>query len=89
MKIHRWLDEFKLALIDEDSARLEGLLDELDLKEFLKNQSEEGNLKEGLSEILPQIEAFLKEASTLLSAKKESQALEIQKIQKALNYIKA
>lgn len=89
MKIHKWLDSFKLALIEENVARLEELLDTLDLKEYLKNNAENANLKEELNEILPQLEALLKEASTLLSTKKETQALEIQKLQKAINYIKA
>lgn len=85
MKIHKWLSEFKLALIEEDSVKLEELLDTLNLKKIIENHPQ----KENLGEILPQIQALLKEAFTLLSAKKDAQALEIQKFQKAIKYIKA
>ncbi|EOI8447150.1 hypothetical protein ACMXAP_001980, partial [Campylobacter jejuni] len=33
----QWLNNFKLALIQEDVDKLEILLDELDVKNFVKN----------------------------------------------------
>ncbi len=32
----QWLSDFKLALIQEDVNKLENLLDELDMKAFIK-----------------------------------------------------
>ena len=36
----QWLSDFKLALIQEDVNKLENLLDELDMKAFIKNSKE-------------------------------------------------
>ena len=37
----QWLSDFKLALIQEDVNKLENLLDELDMKAFIKNLAKE------------------------------------------------
>ncbi|HEB9307730.1 TPA: hypothetical protein RZK36_000764 [Campylobacter coli] len=87
----QWLSDFKLALIQEDVNKLEGLLNTLDLKKMLEDlardfQSDE--LKDKLNDNLRQIKALLQEAVVLISEKKNSKACEIQKIQKALKYFK-
>lgn len=68
-----WTSEFKLALINEDIASLEKLLDSIDYKEVDLNEAK----------------ALTQEAIKLISKKKDAQATEIQKIQKARKYIKA
>ncbi|HEB7541228.1 TPA: hypothetical protein SB591_000617 [Campylobacter coli] len=87
----QWLSDFKLALIQEDVNKLEGLLNTLDLKKMLEDlardfQSDE--LKDKLNDNLSQVKALLQEAVVLISEKKNSKACEIQKIQKALKYFK-
>lgn len=87
----QWLSDFKLALIQEDIDKLESLLNMLDLKKMLEDlvrdfQSDE--LKDKLNDNLEQMRALLQEAIVLMSAKKNSKACEIQKIQKALKYFK-
>lgn len=39
----QWLSDFKLALIEEDIPKLEILLDELDMKAFVKNLAKNSN----------------------------------------------
>lgn len=68
-----WVDEFKLALIGEEIQTLGVLLDDLN--------HEEVNLNEAY--------ALIEEAIKLVSQKKDVQAAEIQKFQKAMKYIKA
>ncbi len=87
----QWLNDFKLALIQEDIDKLESLLNTLDLKKMLEDlardfQSDE--LKDKLNDNLEQMRALLQEAIVLMNAKKNSKACEIQKIQKALKYFK-
>ncbi|EAI0689708.1 TPA: hypothetical protein RZK52_000549 [Campylobacter coli] len=87
----QWLNDFKLALIQEDIDKLESLLNTLDLKKMLEHlardfQSDE--LKDKLNDNLEQMRALLQEAIVLMNAKKNSKACEIQKIQKALKYFK-
>ncbi|HED6631193.1 TPA: hypothetical protein SHD90_000789 [Campylobacter coli] len=87
----QWLNDFKLALIQEDIDKLESLLNTLDLKKMLEHlardfQSDE--LKDKLNDNLEQMRALLQEAIILMNAKKNSKACEIQKIQKALKYFK-
>lgn len=89
----KWIENFKLALIQEDVLKLERLIDKLDLKAYVLNLSQNDdkvkNAKENLKEELHQIQALINEAIKLLSSKKDAQALEIQKFQKAMKYIKA
>lgn len=89
----KWIENFKLALIQEDVLKLEKLIDKLDLKAYVLNLSQNDdkvkNAKENLKEELHQIQALINEAIKLLSSKKDTQALEIQKFQKAMKYIKA
>nr|WP_323670645.1 MULTISPECIES: hypothetical protein [unclassified Campylobacter] len=84
-----WINEFKLALIKEEVAVLEKLLDVFDLKNFVKQLSGSENFQEELKENLNEIAALLQGASVLISQKKTLQALEIQKFQKAFVYTKA
>lgn len=89
----KWIENFKLALIQEDVLKLENLIDKLDLKAHMANLSQNvdefENSKENSKEELRQIQALIQEAIKLLSLKKDTQALEIQKFQKAMKYIKA
>lgn len=89
----QWIEKFKLALIEENIDRLEQLLNELNLKEnTIKISNEIKNdevLKEELSKNLSQIQALLQEALELIHTQKDSKAIEIQKIQKALKYFKS
>ncbi len=86
----QWLDDFKLALIQEDINRLENLLDALDLRkiveEFAKNSQNDEILKENVNDNFMQLKALLQEAVVLISEKKNSKAHEIQKFQKAAKY---
>ncbi|MFQ6341807.1 hypothetical protein [Campylobacter sp. VTCC 70190] len=92
----QWLSDFKLALIKEDLSKLESLLDELDIKAFVQDLAQNSaksfsgdNVKENVNEIFYQIKALLSEAITLIEQKKKTKAVEIQKFQKALTYLKA
>ena len=88
----QWLSDFKLALIQEDVNKLESLLNALDLKKMLEDLARDfqnDELKDKLNDNLGQIKALLQEAVVLISAKQNSKACEIQKIQKALKYFKA
>ncbi|EAJ2423142.1 hypothetical protein CVR55_00520 [Campylobacter upsaliensis] len=89
MKINEWIKEFKLALIEEDTDKIETLSSTLDLKAMVENLNDDESLKENLNALLSQLEALLKEATKLIGAKKDYQATELQKFQKALHYIKA
>lgn len=46
----QWLSDFKLALIQEDVNKLENLLDELDMKAFIKNLAKESPSEDFLKE---------------------------------------
>ncbi|EPO0058022.1 hypothetical protein ACT5D8_000181 [Campylobacter jejuni] len=89
----QWLSDFKLALIQEDVNKLENLLDELDMKAFIKNLAKkspsEDFLKENASDVFYQVQALLQEAVILIEQKKKTKAVEIQKFQKALTYFKS
>ncbi|HHD0557707.1 TPA: hypothetical protein ACOS5I_000500 [Campylobacter jejuni] len=89
----QWLNNFKLALIQEDVDKLEILLDELDVKNFVKNlvksQPSEEMLKENVKDIFYQLQALLQEAVILIEQKKKTKAFEIQKFQKALTYVRS
>ncbi|EAJ7141407.1 hypothetical protein APU55_02220 [Campylobacter jejuni] len=89
----QWLSDFKLALIQEDVNKLENLLDELDMKAFVKNLAKkspsEDFLKENVNDVFYQVQALLQEAVTLIEQKKKTKAIEIQKFQKALTYFKS
>lgn len=89
----QWLNDFKLALIQEDINKLENLLDELDMKAFVKNLAKkspsEDFLKENVNDVFYQIQALLQEAVVLIEQKKKTKAVEIQKFQKALTYFKS
>ncbi|BDL67285.1 TPA: hypothetical protein SCT75_000185 [Campylobacter jejuni] len=89
----QWLNNFKLALIQEDVDKLEILLDELDVKNFVKNlvksQPSEEMLKENVKDIFYQLQALLQEAIVLIDQKKKTKAFEIQKFQKALTYVRS
>ena len=89
MKINEWIKEFKIALIEEDVEKIEALSSVLDLKAVVENLDDDESLRENLNSLLPQLETLLKEAAKIISAKKDYQATELQKFQKALNYIKA
>lgn len=112
----QWIDEFKLALVEENIPKLESLIDKLDMKAFVENLAKNSvqnpasnfseansnenssensvknerveNLKENLNELFHQIKALLEEGIKLLEEKKKTSALEIQKFQKALKYLK-
>lgn len=88
----QWLSDFKLALIQEDVNKLENLLDELDMKTFIKNLAKESPsedfLKENANDVFYQVQALLQEAVILIEQKK-NKAVEIQKFQKALTYFKS
>ncbi len=87
----QWLNDFKLALIQEDIDKLESLLNTLDLKKMLEDFARDfqsDDLKDKLNDNLEQMRALLQEAIVLMNAKKNSKACEIQKIQKALKYFK-
>ncbi|EGF1228715.1 hypothetical protein IB030_000181 [Campylobacter jejuni] len=88
----QWFNDFKLALIQEDINKLENLLDELDMKAFVKNLAKrspsEDFLKENVNDVFYQIQALLQEAVVLIEQKKKTKAVEIQKFQKALTYFK-
>ena len=56
---------------------------------MVENLDDDESLKENLNALLSQLEALLKEATKLIGAKKDYQATELQKFQKALHYIKA
>ncbi|EAL5962551.1 hypothetical protein KJK83_000538 [Campylobacter jejuni] len=89
----QWLNDFKLALIQEDVDKLENLLDELDMKAFVKNLAKkspsEDFLKESVNDVFYQVQALLQEAVVLIEQKKKTKAVEIQKFQKALIYFKS
>lgn len=89
----QWLNEFKLALIQEDIDKLEELLDQLDLRKLVKELAQESHsdklLKENASDVLSQIYALLEQCVVLISQKKQTKAEEIQKFQKALMYHKS
>lgn len=89
----QWLSDFKLALIQEDVNKLENLLDELDMKAFIKNLAKESPsedfLKESVNDLFYQVQALLQEAIELIDQKKKIKAIEIQKFQKALMYFKS
>ncbi|ALF91578.1 hypothetical protein ACJQNG_000195 [Campylobacter jejuni] len=89
----QWLSDFKLALIQEDVNKLENLLDELDMKTFIKNLAKESPsedfLKENANDVFYQVQALLQEAVILIEQKKKTKAVEIQKFQKALTYFKS
>ncbi|QIW66522.1 hypothetical protein [Campylobacter jejuni] len=89
----QWLSDFKLALIQEDVNKLENLLDELDMKTFIKNLAKESPsedfLKENANDVFYQAQALLQEAVILIEQKKKTKAVEIQKFQKALTYFKS
>ncbi|EKH7123928.1 hypothetical protein O8X18_000145 [Campylobacter jejuni] len=89
----QWLNDFKLALIQEDVNKLKNLLDELDMKAFVKNlakkSASEDFLKENANDVFYQVQALLQEAVILIEQKKKTKAVEIQKFQKALTYFKS
>ncbi|MFY4689813.1 hypothetical protein ACOTVD_01625 [Campylobacter jejuni] len=89
----QWLSDFKLALIQEDINKLENLLNELDMKAFVKNLAKkspsEDFLKENVNDVFHQVQALLREAVILIEQKKKTKAVEIQKFQKALTYFKS
>ncbi|EAI4846852.1 hypothetical protein CW576_03465 [Campylobacter jejuni] len=89
----QWLNDFKLALIQEDVNKLKNLLDELDMKAFVKNLAKkspsEDFLKENAKDVFYQVQALLQEAVILIEQKKKTKAVEIQKFQKALTYFKS
>lgn len=89
----QWINDFKLALIQEDINKLENLLNELDMKAFVKNLAKrspsEDFIKENINDIFYQIQSLLQEAVTLIEQKKKAKAVEIQKFQKALTYVKS
>ncbi|EDP8062264.1 TPA: hypothetical protein SHJ06_000257 [Campylobacter jejuni] len=89
----QWLSDFKLALIQEDVNKLENLLNELDMKAFIKNLVKESPsedfLKENANDVFYQVQALLQEAVILIEQKKKTKAVEIQKFQKALTYFKS
>ncbi|EAK0276835.1 hypothetical protein GL534_03100 [Campylobacter jejuni] len=89
----QWLSDFKLALIQEDVNKLENLLDELDMKAFVKNLAKkspsEDFLKENVNDVFYQVQALLQESVMLIEQKKKTKAVEIQKFQKALTYFKS
>lgn len=89
----QWINDFKLALIQEDVNKLKNLLDELDMKAFVKNLAKrspsEDFLKENVNDVFYQIQALLQEAVVLIEQKKKTKAVEIQKFQKALTYFKS
>ncbi|RTJ55694.1 hypothetical protein [Campylobacter jejuni] len=89
----QWINDFKLALIQEDINKLENLLDKLDMKAFIKNLAKrspsEDFIKENINDIFYQIQALLQEAVMLIEQKKKAKAVEIQKFQKALTYVRS
>lgn len=89
----QWLNDFKLALIQEDVNKLKNLLDELDMKAFVKNLAKkspsEDFLKENAKDVFYEVQALLQEAVILIEQKKKTKAVEIQKFQKALTYFKS
>lgn len=89
----QWINDFKLALIQEDINKLENLLNELDMKAFVKNLAKklpsEDFLKENVNDVFHQVQALLREAVMLIEQKKKTKAVEIQKFQKALTYVKS
>ncbi|MFY4755841.1 hypothetical protein ACOTV8_07355 [Campylobacter jejuni] len=89
----QWINDFKLALIQEDINKLENLLDKLDMKAFVKNLAKrlpsEDFLKKNVNDVFYQIQALLQEAVTLIEQKKKTKAVEIQKFQKALTYVRS
>ncbi|TKX31387.1 hypothetical protein [Campylobacter aviculae] len=86
----KWLDDFRLALIQENTDKLESLLDDLNLKDFAihtaQNSQNDDELRESINDTLVQIRALLQEAMKLIIEKKDNKALEIQKFQRALKY---
>ncbi|MDX2331686.1 hypothetical protein DZC71_05770 [Campylobacter hepaticus] len=88
----QWLNDFKLALIEENIDKLENLLDKLDLKQYVQDLAKSSQSKECLAintkDIFIQLQSLLQEAIQLISQKKKSKAVEIQKFQKALTYFK-
>ncbi len=83
----QWLDEFKLAFIQENIDELESLIDKLDLKTLAVNLANDSQndkeLKENIDNILLQIQALLYETINLINTKKHSKAVEIHKFEKA------
>lgn len=88
----QWLSDFKLALIQEDVNKLENLLDELDMKAFIKNLAKESPsedfLKENANDVFYQVQALLQEAVILIEQRKKQKLLKL-KFQKALTYFKS
>lgn len=82
----QWLNNFKLALIQEDVDKLEILLDELDVKNFVKNlvksQPSEEMLKENVKDIFYQLQALLQEAIVLIDQKKKLKLLKFKNFKK-------
>lgn len=74
----QWLSDFKLALIQEDVNKLENLLDELDMKTFIKNLAKESPsedfLKENANDVFYQVQALLQEAVILIEQKKKNKS---------------
>lgn len=82
----QWLSDFKLALIQEDVNKLENLLDELDMKAFIKNLAKESPsedfLKENANDVFYQVQALLQEAVILIEQKKKQKLLKFKKFKK-------
>lgn len=85
----QWLSDFKLALIQEDVNKLENLLDELDMKAFIKNLAKESPsedfLKENANDVFYQVQALLQEAVILIEQKKKQKLLKFKKFQKSVD----
>lgn len=71
------------------SINLKILLDELDMKAFIKNLAKESPsedfLKENANDVFYQVQALLQEAVILIEQKKKTKAVEIQKISKSVD----
>lgn len=82
----QWLSDFKLALIQEDINKLENLLDELDMKAFIKNLAKESPsedfLKENANDVFYQVQALLQEAVILIEQKKKQKLLKFKNFKK-------
>ncbi|APA80832.1 hypothetical protein CJD42_2620 [Campylobacter jejuni subsp. jejuni D42a] len=82
----QWLSDFKLALIQEDVNKLENLLDELDMKAFIKNLAKESPsedfLKENANDVFYQVQALLQEAVILIEQKKKQKLLKFKNFKK-------
>lgn len=82
----QWLSDFKLALIQEDVNKLENLLDELDMKAFIKNLAKESPsedfLKENANDVFYQVQALLQEAVILIEQRKKQKLLKFKNFKK-------